>query len=118
MDTHCGYVQLPHCRKVGQNQEKEYADSPRQHTSQDVVLPAAIGPIYSREMQYITLMGSLTLGNFFQLIILNILERTILGLQIFFCDRKLEKDFAYSKTEEKPLKLLKGYSFYKQINLL
>ena len=70
-------------------------------------------------MQYITLLGSLIWGIFFQLMILNILERTVLGLQIFFWDKKLEKDFAYSKTEEieKPLKLLKGYIFYKQINL-
>ena len=64
--------------------------------------------------------GLFGLGNFFfQLIILNILERTVLGLQIFFWDKKFEKDVAYSKTEEieKPLKLLRGYIFYEQINL-
>lgn len=105
MDTHCGYVQLPHCRKVGQKQEKEYADSPRQHTSQDVVLPAATGPIYSREMQYITLMGSLTLGIFFSTNHFEHFRKNCSRFTDFLLRQKVRKRFCLLKNWRKAFKI-------------
>lgn len=68
MDTHCGYIQSPHCRKIGQKQEKEQTAPvafPSQAHKSGCGSACSHWSIYSHEMQYITLTGCLVWRIFF-----------------------------------------------------
>ena len=86
MDTHRGYIQLPHGRKTGQKQKKRRCKQSHWPfhpwcMKSGCGYSCSLSPIYSCEMQYIILTGSLALGIFlqlfFQVSILSILERIV-----------------------------------------